>query len=146
MQVYSWFLYITGVCPFLVAVIRYISKKKGGGLHKEVGSVKSGLKRSRARSTVSHGSEELLTSETFFAVTAPTMSCRTASLEGCIDCSADVSVNWPQGRPGRAGANTSKLTYTQSTVNGSTLVFVLVWAHLPVRVAVTDKGRVVRGV
>lgn len=80
-------------------------------LHKDVGSGESGLKRSRARSTESQGSEEPLTSETLFAVTAPTISCMTALLEGCIPCSADVSVNWPHGCPTRAGANTLKLTY-----------------------------------
>ncbi len=51
------------------------------------------------------------TSDTLFAVTAPTISCVRVLLEGCIACSADVRVNWPHGSPTRAGANTLKLTY-----------------------------------
>ena len=81
-------------------------------LHSEVGSDKSGLKRYRARSTESHGSEEPLTRETLLAVTAPTIkSCCPISLEGSKPCSADVSVNSPHVCPTRAGENTLKLTY-----------------------------------
>jgi hypothetical protein len=81
-------------------------------LYSEVASGKSGLKRNRARSTESHGSEEPLTRETLLAVTAPTIkSCCSVSLEGSKLCSADVSVNSPHIRPTRAGENTLKLTY-----------------------------------
>ncbi len=79
-------------------------------VHNEVGSGMSGLNRSRARSTESQDSDEFFTSETFFAVTAPTISCWTVSLEGSIACSADVRVNSPHGRPMWADANTLKLT------------------------------------
>ena len=78
--------------------------------YKEVGSGMSGLKRSRASSTESQGSDEFLASETLLAVTAPTISFWTVSLDGSIACSAEVSVNSPHGRPTRGDANTLKLT------------------------------------
>lgn len=79
-------------------------------VYKEVGSVMSGLKRSRARSTESQASEEFFASETLLAVTAPTISFWTVSLDGSIACSADVRVNSPHGSPTWGGANTLKLT------------------------------------
>ncbi len=98
------------LCDCYGTILKIVFKKKKLVFHKEVGSDASGLKRSRARSTESQGSE-LLTSDTLFAVTAPTISCVRVLLEGCIACSADVRVNWPHGSPTRAGANTLKLTY-----------------------------------
>jgi hypothetical protein len=79
-------------------------------VYKEVDSGMSGLKRSRARSTESQGSDEFFASETLLAVTAPTISCWTVSLEGSIACSADVRVNSPHGSPAWGDANTLKLT------------------------------------
>ena len=119
--------------------------------YNEVGSVKSGLKRSRARSTESHGSEEPLTSETLLAVTAPTMARWSVSLEGCRPSSADVSVNWPHARPTRAGESTLKLTYAKRRCDarikhglvGTDKSIVPEWTYLSVRVAVTNKRRVV---
>jgi hypothetical protein len=121
-------------------------------LHSEVGSGTSGLKRKRARSTESHGSEEPLTSETLLAVTAPTIvACWAVSLEGCKPSSADVSVNWPHTRPTRAGESTLKLTYAKRRCDarikhglaGTDKSIVPVWTYLSVRVAVTNKRRVV---
>jgi len=121
-------------------------------LHSEVVSGKSGLKRNRARSTESHGSEEPLTRETLLAVTAPTIkSCCSVPLEGTKPCSADVSVNSPHVRPTRAGENTLKLTYQPTgakygQTNGSAgkrKSIVPVWTYLSVGVAVTNERRVV---
>lgn len=122
-------------------------------LHSEVGSGKSGLKRNRARSTESHGSEELLTRETLLAVTAPTIkSWCSVSLEGSKPWSADVSVNSPHVRPTRAGENTLKLTYQPTgakygQTNGlasKRKSIIPVWTYLSVGVVVTNERRVVR--
>jgi hypothetical protein len=122
-------------------------------LHSEVGSGKSGLKRNRARSTESHGSEEPLTRETLLAVTAPTIkSCCSVSLEGSKPCSADVSVNSPHVRPTRAGENTLKLTYQPTGAKygqtnglaGKRKSIIPVWTYLSVGVVVTNERRVVR--
>jgi hypothetical protein len=122
-------------------------------LHSEVVSGESGLKRNRARSTESHGSEEPLTRETLLAVTAPTIkSCCSVSLEGSKPCSADVSVNSPHVRPTRAGENTLKLTYQPTGAKygqtnglaGKSKSIVPVWTYLSVGVAVTNARRVVR--
>ena len=111
------------------------------------------MKRNRARSTESHGSEEPLTRETLLAVTAPTIESRcSVSLEGCKPCSADVSVNSPHVRPTRAGDNTLKLTYqptgaevrANQRVSRQTQVNRPVWTYLSVRVVVTNERRVVR--
>jgi hypothetical protein len=121
-------------------------------LHSEVGSGMSGLKRKRARSTESHGSEEPLTRETLLPVTAPTIrSCCSVSLEGCKPCSADVSVNSPHARPTRAGESTLKLTYqptgakyAQTNELASERKSIIPrWTYLSVRVVVTNETRVV---
>lgn len=111
------------------------------------------MKRNRARSTESHGSEETLTRETLLAVTAPTIKfgC-SASFEGSNPCSADVSVNSPHAPPTRAGENTLKLTYqptgatygkTDELANKRKSI-IPVWTYLSVGVAVTNKRGVVR--